>query len=439
MKQILILGAGRSSSVLINYLIFEGKEHGWHITVADNELSLAQQKTGGHINASALEFDVFNDQHTQIIKNFDLVISLLPANFHIRVLKCCIHYKKSMLSASYINNDIKALEPEIKEAGILVLKECGLDPGLDHMSAMQIIDQVQEAGGKLVSFKSFTGGLIAPESDDNPWHYKFSWNPRNVVLAGQGVARYVQDGKLKFIPYHKLFFRTEKMYVDGVGDLEGYPNRDSDSYKETYKLNDIPHLLRGTFRYSGFCSAWNVFVQLGMTDDSYIIENTDGMTYMEYLDCFLPFSNGFSVEERFSTYTGLVETSSEYQKIKWLGFFEDNKIDVKSGSPATILQSILEKKWALRDNDIDMIVMQHQFEYMEGEQKKSIISELVVKGEDLIHTAMAKTVGLPLGIVAKLILNGSLKLKGLHIPVIKEIYEPVLAELKELGVAFKHR
>ncbi|HTB30888.1 MAG TPA: saccharopine dehydrogenase C-terminal domain-containing protein, partial [Bacteroidia bacterium] len=325
-----------------------------------------------------------------------------------------------------------------KKAGIILMNESGLDPGIDHASAMKIIDHIKAEVGKLIVFKSYTGGLIAPESDDNPWGYKFTWNPRNVILAGQGTARYLENGKYAFIPYNKLFTRTENISIEGYGDFEGYANRDSLGYRSVYGIEDVQTIIRGTLRKDGYCEAWNVFVQLGMTDDSYIIPDSEKLSNKEFLGLFLP-SEKEDTETRLLDYLGHDINNEILYKIEWLGLFNDTVLGVKNASPALMLQTLLEDKWRLKEGDIDMIVMQHQFEYEMNGKKHKLNSTLVVKGDDAIHTAMAKTVGLPVGIITKLILEGNIKLTGVHTPTVKEIYEPLLTELEGLGVRFVER
>ncbi|MDQ3394729.1 MAG: saccharopine dehydrogenase NADP-binding domain-containing protein [Bacteroidota bacterium] len=440
MKQILILGCGRSSSTLIQYLLKHSNEFNWHIRVGDADENLASEKIYGFSNASSIKFDIFDAVvKEEEINKADLVISMLPAKFHIEVLKACIKYRKNMLSASYISEEIKALEKDINDQGILVLKECGLDPGLDHMSAMQIIDEIKDQGGEITSFRSYTGGLVAPEYDNNPWSYKFSWNPRNVILAGQGTASFISNKQYKYIPYHKLFSRTDKVTIAGWGDFEGYANRDSLSYRQVYGLEKVATMLRGTLRKPGFCKAWDVFVQLGMTDDSYKMKGSELLTNRSFLNAFLPYDDHMSIEEKFSEYWGMSLDSKELEMFRWLGLFEDVPVSLENASPAMILQKILESKWVLEPHDKDMIIMQHQFEYIIGKTPKKMVSDLVVVGEDTLNTAMSKTVGLPLAIVSRLLLLDKLTLKGLHIPTAKEVYEPVMLELKNLGIAFNHK
>ncbi|MFT5602799.1 MAG: saccharopine dehydrogenase-like NADP-dependent oxidoreductase, partial [Flavobacteriales bacterium] len=325
-------------------------------------------------------------------------------------------------------------------AGIIVMNEIGVDPGMDHMSAMKVLDEISELGGKMTSFESFTGGLIAPESDDNPWNYKFTWNPRNVVLAGQGgAAQFVQQGQYKYIPYNKLFRRTEIIEIDGYGKFEGYANRDSLKYRGVYDLESIPTIFRGTLRRVGFCRAWNVFVQLGATDDSYVLENSENLTYRSFINSFLAYDKHNSVEMKLRYYLNIEQDDYIWDKLVWLGIFSTKKVGIKNATPAMILQKILEDKWTLKEDDKDMIAMWHKFTYTLNEEEKEIHSSMVYIGEDQTYTAMSDTVGLPVAICAKMILNGTIKRKGVQIPIYKEIYEPVLKELEQFGMKYTEK
>ncbi|MEM6380651.1 MAG: saccharopine dehydrogenase C-terminal domain-containing protein, partial [Bacteroidota bacterium] len=277
MKHILIIGAGRSATSLIHYLKKVCQEEGWGLTVGDLSIELALNKLGDHPGFRAITFDVHNpEQLSQEIVAADLVISMLPARFHGVVARACLTHKKHLLTASYLPEEIRVLDEQAKAAGVLMLMECGLDPGIDHMSAMRVMDKIKEKGGELEAFETFTGGLLAPESCmDNPWQYKFTWNPRNVVLAGTGLVKFIQEGRYKYIPYHRLFRRIEIIHIPGHGYFEGYANRDSLKYLDVYQLHGIRTLYRGTLRRPGFCRAWDIFVQLGATDDSYELEGVD--------------------------------------------------------------------------------------------------------------------------------------------------------------------
>lgn len=438
MKKILVIGSGRSTSSLVQYLLFNAEQENWFLTIADQSKELAIRAANNHDRAKAIAFDVNNDEErNRLIDESDLVISMLPAHMHIAVAKDCVKYKKHMVTASYISKEMKALDLDAKSAGVIIMNEIGVDPGIDHLSAMRVIDNIRKEGGRLEAFETFTGGLIAPESDNNPWNYKFTWNPRNVVLAGQGTVKFIQNGKYKFIPYHKLFRRTEIIDIEGHGKFEGYANRDSLQYREIYGLKDIPTMYRGTLRKPGFCRAWDAFVQLGATDDSYIMEGTEGMTHRDFINSFLAYNVTDSVELKFKHYLNIRQDDVDlFEKFEWLGIFDDTIIGLKDLTPAQILQHILEKKLSLDPNDKDMIVMWHRFLYEINGEFKEIHSSMVVKGDDQIYTAMAKTVGLPVAIATKMILNGTITTPGVHIPIQKEIYDPILDELENYGVHF---
>ena len=441
MKKILIIGAGRSTHSLVEYLKAHAEELDWSITIADVSLELAKSKANGHPRVKAVEFDV-NDtaRRSQLVAASTLVVSMLPAHMHISVAKDCIIHGKHMVTASYISREMKQLDDEAKKAGVILINEIGLDPGIDHLSAMKVLDNIRGKGGKMLIFESFTGGLVAPESDNNPWHYKFSWNPRNVVLAGAGGAvKFIQEGMYKYIPYHQLFRRTEMISIDGYGDFEGYANRDSLSYREVHNLNDIPTIYRGTLRRPGFCRAWDVFVKLGMTDDSYILENSADMTYRQFTNTFLAYNPNDSVELKLMHYLSIPQDSGLMDKLKWIGIFDDTQVGLENATPAQILQHILEQKWSLEPDDKDMIVMYHKFGFELDGEKKMIESSMVTEGESKENTAMAKTVGLPVAIAVKHILNGNITTPGVQIPISKEIYEPMLAELEQHGVRFTEK
>jgi len=437
MKKILVIGAGRSAVTLIKYLLDNSSANNWLVTVADFSIELAENAVGNHNNGKAIFFNVTDEkQRESEIENADIVISMLPASLHITVAKDCVRLGKNLVTASYVSAEITELDEAAKQAGILLLNEIGLDPGIDHMSAMQVIDEIKENGGELTSFKSFCGGLVHPDYDNNPWNYKFTWNPRNVVLAGQGTAQYIENGDYKYIPYTSLFERTEHMEVLDAGEFEGYANRDSLSYRKSYGLDDIPTLFRGTLRRKGYSEAWNVFVQLGMTDDTYKLENSASITNREFINMFLPFNDALTVEEKLCKQFSLTTDSVIFQKIAWLNAFSENKVGIENASPAQILQAICEKKWTLGSEDKDMIVMQHQFEYVQNGEQKKLNSSLLVFGDDPRYTSMAKTVGLPVAIATKLILSGAIKSTGVKIPTTKDIYVPVLKELEENGINF---
>lgn len=438
MKHILIVGAGRSSSSLIDYLLLEGKKQQWFITVADTDIRLAESKAGNYAHSTAIFLDVHNQTlREQHLQQTDMVISMLPAHLHLILAFDCLKFKKHLLTASYVSKEMEGLKEQAEAAGVIFLNECGLDPGIDHMTAMKAINEIRDKGATLRAYKSYTGGLIAPESDNNPWHYKFTWNPRNVVLAGQGgAAKFIMNGLYKYIPYHQLFSRYEPVEIEGMGMFEGYPNRDSLSYRKIYGIENISTMLRGTLRGQGFCDSWNAFVQLGMTDDSYTIENSKNMTYRAFTDSFLRYSSSENVEDNLCHYLNIEKSSAIFSRLEWLGLFTDTPITLENAAPAAILQKILEAKWSLQQGDIDMIVMQHIFEYEQDGKKYELKSSIISKGDDEIQTAMSKTVGWPLAIAAKLILQGAFTQTGVIVPTIADLYTPILNELEAMGIKF---
>ncbi len=439
MKNILVIGAGLSASSMIRYFVQNAEKENWFIKVGDRDGELAKSKIGNSNNAEGFTFNALDPAERQpLIEWADLVVSMLPARFHIEVAKDCVAFKTNLITPSYVSPEMQALDEEAKKAGIIIMNEIGVDPGIDHMSAKKILDEIEEQGGKMHIFESFTGGLIAPESDNNPWNYKLTWNPRNVVLAGQGgAAKFIQEGKYKYIPYHKLFRRTEIIKIDGYGEFEGYANRNSLKYREIYGLDDIPTIYRGTFRRKGFSKAWNVFVQLGATDDSYILEGSKEMTKRDFINSFLPYHPYDSVELKLRYQLRIDQDDAIWDKLVWLGIFEKKGFDLKEDiTPAQFLQKIVEEKWVLEPNDKDMIVMWHKFVYILNGESKEINSSLVAIGENQTYTAMSNTVGLPVAICGKMILNDTIKLKGVHIPIQKQIYKPILKELEEYNIKF---
>ena len=436
MKHILILGAGRSATSLIEYLIKNSMTHDWHLRIGDYDLRTAEEKCHNSSRAEAFQFDINHPEQCGIeVEKADLVISMLPAVYHPLVARQCVLHGVHMLTASYVSEEMRALDEEARKGNILLLNECGLDPGIDHMSAMRVIDSIRDRGHKLIGFESFTGGLLEPNSHaDNPWEYKFTWNPRNVVLAGQGIVKFIQEGTYKYIPYQRLFRRTEMVHIPGYGYFEGYANRDSLKYLDVYGLRGINTIYRGTFRRPGFCRSWDIFVQLGATDDTYYMEGVDQMTHRAFINSFLSYNPNDSVELKLAHYMQLELDGPEMHRLRWLGMFDDELVGLEKGTPAQILEHILKKKWSLNETDRDMIVMWHKFNYLDGETEHEIHSTMVATGDDRINTAMSKTVGLPLGMAAKHVLSGKINLTGVHIPIVREIYDPILDELVEEGI-----
>lgn len=438
-RNVLVVGAGKSTSYLIDYFLEKASLQNLHLTIGDINPAGIADVVKNHAACSVIQLDIFQDEaRKKAIQESDIVVSMLPARMHMMVAEDCITFTKHLVTASYVSDEIKKLDKQAKEKGLVFMNEIGLDPGVDHMSAMQVIDRIRDKGGKMILFESFTGGLVAPESDTNLWNYKFTWNPRNVVVAGQGgAAKFLQEGTYKYIPYHKLFRRTEFFKIDGYGRFEGYANRDSLKYREAYGLQDVLTLYRGTMRRVGFSRAWDIFVQLGMTDDSYTIEESNGMSYRDFINLFLPYSPTDSVELKLRHYLKIAQDDIKWLKLQELNLMDVNKIiSLENGTPAQILQYILEDSWTLNEDDKDMIVMYHKFGYELNGKQFQIDANTVVKGESRTHTAMAKTVGLPVAIATLAILNKKITTSGVQIPIQKEVYEPILEELKEYGVVF---
>lgn len=441
MKKILIVGAGRSATALINYLLEQADAHGWQVVVADFDKELAERKVGKHPSGKALRLNVRNvPKRRELVAEADVVVSLLPVGLHYLIVRDCLKFKTHLVTASYLTNEMLGLDAEARDNAILMMGEMGLDPGIDHMSAMKTLAELRRGDRKITGFRSYTGGLIAPESIDNPWSYKFTWNPWNVVTAGKSTAQYLFNGNYKYIPYNRVFAQAHEVEVDGVGTLEAYINRDSLLYKSQYGLDNVPTLMRCTLRYPGYCKAWNALVQLGLTDDSYPIIDIGSFTYRKLVESYLAavpkdqVKN--STEERLRAFLASHADSDVLGRLEWLGLLDDERINLKNASPAEMLLDLLLRKWSLKDDDKDMVVMHHVFEYEEGNEQKQLTSTLLMKGENRSDTAMSRLVGLPLGIFVKLLMLGKIEARGVHIPVMSEFYEPVLEELEEKGVRF---
>ena len=442
MRKILVIGSGKSTSYLIKYFLDKAESEKLFVIIGDINTDNAELLINNNPNAKAIKLDVFNDKtRAEAIIKSDIVVSMLPARFHIEVAKDCIKYNKNMITASYVSKEMQELDSVAKEKGLVFMNEIGVDPGIDHMSAMKVIDSIRNKGGEIVLFESFTGGLVAPESDNNLWNYKFTWNPRNVVVAGQGgAAKFLQEGKFKYIPYHRLFRRTEYLEVEGFGRFEAYANRDSLKYQSAYGLDNAKTLYRGTMRRVGFSRAWQIFVMLGMTDDSYTIDDSENMSYRDFVNSFLPYSPTDSVELKLRHQLKIDQDDILWEKLLELDLFNASKmVELKKATPAQILGKILMDSWTLEHNDKDMIVMYHKFGYKLNGKNHQIDSTMVCIGDDQTYTAMAKTVGLPVAIATLDILNGKIKTPGVQIPISKEVYEPILKELENFGIEFQEK
>ncbi|MBX0289948.1 saccharopine dehydrogenase NADP-binding domain-containing protein [Hymenobacter sp. HSC-4F20] len=441
MIRILLLGAGRSASSLLRYLLHHAPTENWQLTVADLQPAHLEPVLAAYGSyARAVLFDLQDEASLhQLVREADITVSMLPALLHGPVARACVQYGRHLVTASYVSEEIRALHDAAQTAGSTLLMECGLDPGLDHMSAMRLLTNIRSRGGQLTAFKSYCGGLLAPAAEaDNPWQYKFTWNPRNVVLAGQSTAKYLENGRLRFIPYQQLFARTERVVMPGVGEFEGYANRDSLSYRAPYHLLNIPTMLRGTLRRPGYCAAWHALVRLGLTDDSVHLGNAAGLPWAELVEAYLPASSGSQpLAARAAAYLGLDPNGPEMERLTWLGLFTERPVELPNATPAQLLERLLTEKWSLQPTDHDMIVMQHLIEFTLDGTPHQATSSLVVLGTDAVHTAMAQTVGLPVGMAVRRLAQGKLPQRGVLIPTLPDLYEPILAELAtDYGIRF---
>lgn len=435
-----VIGAGKSATVLIDYLQHTCVEQNWQLSIGDANVHMVLSKIKAHNNIHAVALNVHDDaQRHAFITKVDLVISMLPPALHMLVAKDCLHLGKHLLTASYVDEALKEMSDKIKAKGLIFLCEMGLDPGIDHMSAMQIIDRIHGKGGKITAFYSHCGGLIAPESDDNPWHYKISWNPRNIVLAGKSGAVYREKKQTIQKPYPEIFNHAPTISCEGMPLLEWYPNRDSLSYIPLYGLEQASTFIRTTLRYQHFCSGWHTIATLGLTDteDQALVKkcSTFHDWISEKINASLP--KAYRLSEYVAQTSRKELQAITLAQLSYLDLDSADAIPHDAYCSADILQKRIESKLALQATDKDMIVMLHEIEYTTNDgQNRKCSASLVVKGEDHLHTAMAKTVGLPLAIAAVLILTGKIKTSGLQIPTSSEIYEPVLKALSEKGIRF---
>ena len=437
MQTILVAGAGKSSNYLIHYLLTNASRNKWKVVITDANLAAHQQKINSYTAGEGIVSDITDKaQREALVQRADMVISILPPALHILLAKDCLKFKKHLITSSYISDEIKALSDEAKAAGLMFMCEMGLDPGIDHMTANKIIHSIQRVAGSITSFKSYCGGLIAPKSDDNPWHYKFTWNPRNVVLAGIGGAKYLMNGKMVEVPYEEMFENAKKIKVGDAGNFAWYPNRDSMRYLELYDVPDVKTFMRATLRQPVFMKGWNALIVLGLTKQDDLID-TAGMTYSQWLKQVSQCPATVPLTKHVARLLEVSEHDRLMSQLQWLGLFGDKALPAGKLCSADILLALLQEKWAMKPNDHDMVVMQHEIEYTHKGGKVKLTSHMVVTGESRDLTAMAKTVGLPIGILAKLVLSGKIVPPlGVCIPTMASVYRPVLTELAHYGVVF---
>lgn len=436
MKKILILGAGLVAKPLVQYFLDQPE---FEVKVASRTVSKAEKLIDNHPQGEAKQLNL-KDEGTLKgeIAQADIVISMVPYTFHTKVANYCIELKKHMVTTSYVSETMKQLDSRAKNAGILILNEVGLDPGIDHMEAMRIIHEVKEKGGKITSFTSYCGGLPAPEANTNPFGYKFSWSPVGVLLAGKNSAQYYRDGERVFIPSKELFENYSIVTIEGLGEFEGYPNRDSMPYIELYGIQSTNTMLRGTLRNKGWCETMKKIADLGLLDQEE--KDWSGLTCREFLSKLLNAPEEGDIKKALAKALDIAEDSPVVGRMEWLGLLDDAPLPVSEGSALDVLAAKMLEKLQYGEGERDMIVLQHTFEasYPEGKKEK-IISTLIDFGIPHGDSSMARTVGLPAAIGTKLIMEGKIRKQGVHIPVHPEIYIPILEELKTLGIAFKEK
>ncbi len=438
MQTILVAGAGKSSTYLIEYLLENASRNKWTVIVADGDPDAIARKIRRHPRAEAAAIDITKKaQREPLVKRADIVLSLMPPDLHILLAKDCLKYGKNLITSSYISDEMKAMDKEVREAGLMFMCEMGLDPGIDHMTAAKIIHSIHKVAGTINSFKSYCGGLVAPESDNNPWHYKISWNPRNIVTAGKSGARYLQNGKEVEVTYDKIFDNNKKIKIPGLSSLAYYPNRDSMKYPTIYGVEEIKTFMRATLRYPAFCKGWNAVISLGLTaeDDA---TDTTGLTYAAWLKEKTKCKSKTGLQKHVADMLGVKENDQVMNMLTWLGLFSNELPPQGNYSSADVMQALLQQKWQMMPSDMDMVVMQHEIEYEHKGRTLTLVSSMVLKGEGGDHTAMAKTVGLPIALLAQLVLGGKIKPPvGVVPPVMQSVYRPILRELEHAGIVFQ--
>jgi saccharopine dehydrogenase-like NADP-dependent oxidoreductase len=437
MRKILVAGAGKSSIYLINYLLTHAQSNKWKVVVADGDANAIAEKIKGNPHGEAAVIDITRPvEREALVKSSDIVLSLMPPHLHILLAKDCLKHGKNLITSSYISDEMKEMDKAVREAGLMFMCEMGLDPGIDHMTASKIIHSIQRVSGIITGFKSYCGGLVAPESDNNPWHYKFTWNPKNVITAGSGGSRYLMQGKEVDVPYEKMFDHNKKIRFAEIGGLAWYANRDSLRYLDIYDVPDIKTFMRATLRHPDFCKGWQALIMLGLTNQNDLHETRE-LTYCDWVKKTSGYNNIGTIQQHVTAKLNVKEDDKVMTMLKWLGLFEETPLKPGKKSSADILLMLLEEKWKMAPEDKDMVAMQHEVEYLHKGKKITLTSSMVLKGEGREHSAMAKTVGLPIGILARLALNKKIVLPtGVLLPNMTSVYRPVLTELAHHGIVF---
>ncbi len=433
MKKVLVLGAGLVAGPLVRYLL---NVEEFTVTVASRTVEKAQALIGGAGNGIALSLNVKDEAALDtLIADHDLSISLLPYVYHPTVAKLCVKHGKQMVTTSYVKPEMQALDAQAKEAGVILLNEIGVDPGIDHMSAMEVVHQIEANGGKLISFTSNTGGLPAPDANDNPFGYKFSWAPRGVVLAGKNPAKFLKDSEVVDVPGPELFSYHWPCQIQGFGELEVYPNRDSMPYVETYGIPSVTSMFRGTLRYPGWCDTLKKIVDLGLLDETER-DDIEGLTYGKLLARLID-SNGEDLRSDLANFLGLAIDSEPIARLEWLGLLSDDAIPATDTTFLDVLASLMLTKMGYAPGERDMLVMQHEFVAEYADRTEKITATMIDYGIPGGDSSMSRLVGLPAAVAARMILQGEINLTGVHVPMIPEIYKPVLAELSTMGISFQ--
>ena len=437
MYTILVAGAGKSSSFLIHYLLINAKRNKWKIIVADGDANAITEKLNGNENGEMAVIDITKESDREpLVKRADIIISLMPAHLHIHLAKDCLKHKKNLITSSYISDEMKEMDKAVKEAGLMFMCEMGLDPGIDHMSANALIHSIQKVSGTITSFKSMCGGLIAPESDNNPWHYKFTWNPRNVVTAGVGGASYLNKSRVTEVPYDRIFEHNKRLHIDGAGSLAWYPNRDSLRYLDLYEVPEIKTFIRATLRHPDFCQGWQALLLMGLTSQDDFFE-TKGHTYASWVKMKTGYHNSVALSRHIADKLLIDENGKLMGMLQWLGLFDEKPLQPGRYSSADVLLSLLLEKWSMSPEDKDMVVMQHEIEYERRGALVKVSSTMIIKGDDREHSAMAKTVGLPMAVLAKLVLTNRIKPPvGVLLPNMVSVYRPLMVEMAHHGIVF---
>lgn len=428
MNKAVVFGAGHVAGPHVRYLL----ESGFEVTVASRTLWKAEEKVDGFEKGKAVEFDINDGEMLdELIAKHDVAVSLLPYVFHARVAKSCIKNKTHMVTTSYVSEEIKALDGQAKDAGILIMMETGVDPGTDHMSAMRVIHEVENKGGKVTSFESYCGGLPAPEDNDNPYGYKFSWSPKGVLLAGKNSAKYLKDGEVVEIPSEELFENHWPMDIPGFEEgLEAYPNRNSMPYKDKYGLDDAETVFRGTLRYPGWCKTMRCIVDLGLLDEEE--RDLSGMTYRDMME-----ELAGATKEKVAEYLDIPVDSDPIYRLEWLGLFDDAPIPIEKGGYIDALVELMLEKMDYKPGEKDMLVMHHIFKAEFPDEDQKITSTMIDYGIPNGETSMARTVGLPAAIAVEMVLKGKVDDTGVTIPIEPKIYEHILEKLEGEGIVFE--